>query len=160
MTGSRGSSSRNVWGDVSCPCRGSTTRSGEDGRAEDGRAEDAIRTLVDCDARLARYREALEAGTDPTVVARWIAEVQAERRSAEEELRRRRPAAAFTEDDIRAMVKSLGDLVGNLRAADAQRKTDLYDSLGLSLAYKPSKRRVQVEVHLEGVRPVRVGGGI
>jgi hypothetical protein len=113
---------------------------------------------VDCDARLARYREALEAGTDPTVVARWIAEVQAERRSAEDELRRRRPAAAFTEDDIRAMVKSLGDLVCNLRAADAQRKTDLYDTLGLSLTYEPSKRRVLVEADLGGVRLVSEGG--
>lgn len=59
-----------------------------------------------------------------------------------------------------AMVKSLGDLVGVLRTADTQRKTDLYDSLGLSLKDEPSKRRVLVEADLEGVRPVRVGGGI
>ena len=127
---------------------------------EAGRAEAALRTLADCDARLARYREALEAGTDPAVVTSWITEVQAERRSAEEELRRRRPVAAFTEDDIRAMVESLGDLVGVLRTADPQRKTDLYDSLGLSLTYEPKKRRVLVGADLGGVRPVRVGGGI
>ena len=58
---------------------------------DDDRASTVRQVLVDCDARLARYREALESGTDPAVVAQWISEVQAERRAAEEELRRRRP---------------------------------------------------------------------
>jgi len=126
----------------------------------DGRAEAARQELVDCDARLARYREALEAGTDPAVVARWISEVQAERTAAEGELRRHRPAAALTEDDIRSMVESLGDLVGVLEAAEPQKKAALYESLGLALVYEPSMRRVLVEADLGGVRPVRVGGGI
>lgn len=63
---------------------------------DDDRAAAARQVLVDCDARLARYREALEVGTDPAVVARWISEVQGKRRSAEEELRRGRPSAALT----------------------------------------------------------------
>jgi len=123
----------------------------------DGRAEAARRTLADCDTRLDRYREALESGVDAAVVARWINEVQVERRSAEEELRRRRPAA-LTEDDIRAMVESVADLVGILQAANAEKRAALYQSLGLSLIYEPSKRRVLVEADLGGVRPVRVGG--
>ena len=127
---------------------------------EDGRAEAARRTLADCDARLDRYREALEAGTDPAVVGRWISEVQAERRTAEEGLRRRRPAAALTEDDIRAMVESIADLVGVLEAAEPAKKAVLYESLGLALTYEPSKRSVLVEADLSGVRSVRVGGGI
>ncbi|HKI28296.1 MAG TPA: recombinase family protein, partial [Actinomycetota bacterium] len=125
----------------------------------DGR-EAARRTLADCDARLARYREALEAGTDPAVIGRWIQEVQAERRTAEEEMRRRRPAAALTEDDIRAIVESIADLVGVLEAAEPAKKAALYESLGLALTYEPRKRRVLVEADLGGVRPVRVGGGI
>jgi DNA invertase Pin-like site-specific DNA recombinase len=127
---------------------------------EDGRAETARRTLADCDARLDRYREALEAGTDLAVVARWISEVQAERRAAEEELSQRRPAPALTEDDIRAMIQSLEDLVGVLEAAEPAKKAALYESIGLALTYEPSKRRVLVEADLGGVRPVRVGGGI
>ena len=127
---------------------------------ESGRAEAARRTLADCDARLDRYREALESGVDPAVVARWISEVQLERRNAEEELRRRRPAAALTEDDIRAMVKSVADLVGLMQAANAEKRAALYQSLRLSLIYEPSKRSVLVEADLGGVRPVRVGGGI
>ncbi len=125
-----------------------------------GRAEAARRTLADCDARLDRYREALESGVDAAVVARWISEVQLERRSVEEELRRPRPAAALTEDDIRAMVESVADLVGVLEAAEPQKKAALYENLGLALKYEPNKRRVLVEADLGGVRPVRVGGGI
>jgi hypothetical protein len=125
---------------------------------DDGRAEAARQEFVHCDARLARYREALEAGTDPAVVARWISEVQAKKTAAEEELRRHRPAAALTEDDIRSMVESLADLVGVLEAAEPQKKAALYENLGLALKYEPSKRRVLVEADLGGVRPVRVGG--
>jgi site-specific DNA recombinase len=127
---------------------------------DEGRAEAAGRTLAECDARLARYREALDAGTDPTVVAGWIGQVQAERKAAEEELRRRRPPAKLTEAEIRAMVESLADLVGALEAAEPAKKAALYESFGLSLSYQPSKRRVLVEADLSGVRTVRVGGGI
>jgi hypothetical protein len=125
---------------------------------DDDHAAAARQLLADCDARLARYREALEAGTDPAVVARWIGEVQAERWAAEEELRRRRTAKALTEDDIRAVVENLGNLADVLEAAEPHKKADLYDNLGLSLTYEPSKRRVLVEADLGGVRPVRVGG--
>ena len=127
---------------------------------DDDRAATVRRVLVDCDARLARYREALEAGTDPAVVAQWISEVQVERRAAEEELRRRRPAPALTEDDIRVIIESLADLVGVLEAAEPAKKSALYDSLGLALTYEPNRRRVLVEADLGGVRTVRVGGGI
>ncbi len=127
--------------------------------AESDRDESARRTLADCDARLARYRETLDAGADPAVVAAWIAEVQAERRMAEGEIHRRH-TAALTEGDIRALVESLGDLVRVLGAAEPAQKAALYESLGLSLTYEPSKRRVLVEADLSGVRTVRVGGGI
>ena len=40
-------------------------------------------TLASCTTRLNRYRAALDSGTDPTVVGRWIAEVQAEQVIAE-----------------------------------------------------------------------------
>jgi len=84
--------------------------------------------------------------------------VQAERKRAEDELRRRRPTPALTEDDIRTLVESLVDLVGLLEAAEPQKKAALYESLGLSLTYEPRRLRVLVEVDLSGVRPVRFGG--
>jgi hypothetical protein len=46
----------------------------------------ARQLLADCDRRLARYRAALEAGTDPTVVGQWIAEVTTARQAAEASL--------------------------------------------------------------------------
>ena len=50
------------------------------------RAEAARRAVKDCDARLAKYRGALEAGADPAVVAGWIKEVEGDRLHAEREL--------------------------------------------------------------------------
>lgn len=44
-------------------------------------------TVAQCDAKLASYRAALEAGADPAVVARWIAETQTERHRAEQHQR-------------------------------------------------------------------------
>ena len=46
------------------------------------------RKLKECDANLARYRQALEAGTDPSIVSGWIEEVKLERKAAALHLRR------------------------------------------------------------------------
>lgn len=51
------------------------------------RVTDAKRIIADCDQRLARYRAALEAGTDPTLIARWTAEVNTTRAAAQAQLR-------------------------------------------------------------------------
>jgi hypothetical protein len=56
------------------------------------------------------------------------------------------------------MIESLEDLVGVLSVAEPAKKAALYESLGLSLTYEPSKRRVLEEADLGGVRPARVGG--
>jgi len=41
-----------------------------------------VRAIRHCDERLARYRAALDAGVDPSVVGAWIKEVQTERVTA------------------------------------------------------------------------------
>ena len=41
------------------------------------------RILAECDRKLANYRAALDAGTDPKIVTEWIAQVQAEKSLAE-----------------------------------------------------------------------------
>src|SRR5438445_1347202 len=48
--------------------------------------EAARRQLADCDGRLTKYRAALEAGTDPAVIAGWIGEVEAQRLAAQRTL--------------------------------------------------------------------------
>src|ERR1022692_439587 len=61
--------------------------------------------LADCDARLARYQAALDAGADPQTIAEWTRQVKAERaaalaRDATQTLRN--PSRRLTDDDIRA----------------------------------------------------------
>jgi hypothetical protein len=51
------------------------------------RAAEARRVIVDCDQRLARYRAALQAGTDPNLVAQWTTEVSTTRAAAQAHLR-------------------------------------------------------------------------
>jgi thiol-disulfide isomerase/thioredoxin len=118
----------------------------------------ARRTLAECDEKLGRYRAALEAGTDPAIVAGWIREVTELRRRAERETRAATvPAVSVVE--LRALVEELGDLVRVLEQADPAKKAELYESLGLNLVYHAEDRRVTVEADLDMCR-VRVGGGV
>jgi hypothetical protein len=76
-------------------------------------AERARRTIAETNAKLARHRAALEAGADPAVVAGWIAQTQAERLSAEAELRK-----ATGQAQIRMSREQITTLLGALREAD------------------------------------------
>ena len=106
--------------------------------------------MAKCDTRLARYRAALEAGTDPAEVSAWVAEVQAERLVAEIELgratgqRRRRRSR----DQLAALVNGLGNLLDVLASAAPEDKADVYRKLGPQLIYDPARRVVTVESHL------------
>ena len=74
-------------------------------------AQDTQATLADCDARLARYQAALDAGADPQTVAEWTRQVKAERAAAlarDASQARRQPGRQLTEDDIRALITALG----------------------------------------------------
>lgn len=87
----------------------------------DIRADMARAALADCDVRLRRLRDAIEAGTDPELVGQWIADVQRERESAERALRadavvRREGETRFTAAQIRELLQG-----GRLRARTRQR---------------------------------------
>jgi site-specific DNA recombinase len=109
------------------------------------RAEAARRKLVDCDERLGKYRAALDAGADPTVVAGWMTEVQGDKLRAEQELVRARPAEAFDLDAIRALVEELAPITAVLADADHDKKAEVYNSLGLELTFDSERRVVTVE---------------
>jgi site-specific DNA recombinase len=129
--------------------------------AEDASRVTALReSLAECDRRLARYREALDAGADPVVAVAWIRDVQAERRRIEHDLRGDGPAPSWPAEDIRRLVLSLGDVRRVLHRAEPQKKTNLYGSLGLGLTYEQDERKVLVEADLTRGDKVRVGGGI
>ena len=82
------------------------------------RIEAAQRKLADCDARLAKYRAALDAGADPAIVTGWIAEVQGDRMRAEREIGMAQTPARFTKQQVRALVEGLGDMAATLAEAD------------------------------------------
>ena len=74
-------------------------------------AQDTRAILADCDARLARYQAALDAGADPQTIAEWTRQVKAERAAAlarDASQTRRQPSRRLTEDDIRALIAALG----------------------------------------------------
>ncbi len=118
----------------------------------------AQRQLVDCDARLAKYRAALEHGTDPTVVATWIAEVQGERLAAQRKLAEARPSPAVSPAELTRMIEELGDLRPVLATADPGLKATVYADLGITLTYRPADDIVAVSA-LPMLSKVRVGGG-
>ncbi|HEU4426371.1 MAG TPA: hypothetical protein VFR67_27850, partial [Pilimelia sp.] len=107
------------------------------------------------------------AGADPSVVAGWIADTQAERQRAE--TRQQTAAAAkasddlgrLTEDEIIAMLDELGDMITALRDAEPEHKLEVYRNLGLHLTYNPDTRTVRAEIDLAAHRwdSVRVRGG-
>ncbi|RZU76866.1 hypothetical protein EV384_5568 [Micromonospora kangleipakensis] len=111
-------------------------------------------TLAECDAKLARYRAALEAGADPAVIAGWIAETQAERQRAEHHERTMLAAEApdatdhLTEEEIIAIVEELGAIVTALRDAEPEHKLEVYRALGLRLTYDPETQTVRANVDL------------
>ena len=55
--------------------------------------------LTDCDQRLAKYRQAVEAGAEATVVAGWMAEVRGERLRAEGDLVAATPHDPLTKEE-------------------------------------------------------------
>jgi site-specific DNA recombinase len=117
----------------------------------DHREQAAQRRLTDCDQRLARYRHALEAGTDPHTIATWIAEVTTERAVAEAELSTAPPRRQkMTRHDIHKLITNLGDIAAALHHATADHKGPIYRNLGIHLTYQPSTRTVTAELRIDG----------
>jgi site-specific DNA recombinase len=70
-------------------------------------------------------------------VGKWIAEVQAERSTAERALGQATDGQRLTKDEVRALVAALGDTVAALRQADPVDKADAYRELGINLTFHP-----------------------
>ena len=127
---------------------------------DDGEAgsKAARRKLADCDQRLAKYRQALDAGADAAVVAGWMAEVQGERLVAETELGRGRSREAkLTKERRRATRQELGDIAAVLADGRPEvTRREVYEELGVSVRLRPDRRRRTAGVR---VQQVSVGGG-
>ena len=79
--------------------------------------------IADCDRKLADYRALLDAGEDAvTVAAKWIAEVERERKALERQLGRAVPGGKLTKSQVTALVEALRDIVDVLADADPEDK--------------------------------------
>jgi hypothetical protein len=82
--------------------------------------QDTRAAIADCDARLARYQAALDAGADPQTVAEWGRQVKADRVAAlarDASHARSHPGPRLTQDDMSAIITSLDDLRHVIRDA-------------------------------------------
>src|SRR6266568_429573 len=111
--------------------------------------QDVQAVIADCDARLARYQAALDAGADPQAVADWTRQVKAERAAAlaRDASQPRQPAfGRLTEDDIRALITGLGDLRAVVRGAEPAVKAAIYEQMRLKVTYLPGEDKIRADV--------------
>jgi site-specific DNA recombinase len=110
--------------------------------------QDTKALIASCDARLARYQAALDAGADPQAVAEWTRQVKAERAAVlARAASQARPAARqLTEDDIRSLITGLGDLRDIVRDAESSLKATIYEQLGLKVTYLPGEDKIRADV--------------
>jgi site-specific DNA recombinase len=109
--------------------------------------------IAECDAKLERYRAALEAGADPSVVTAWIAQAQADRARAHADAARyaagsRSDTRRMSREEITALVNEIADAIAVLREADPDDKAELYRQLGVRLTYHPETQTVSVQAHV------------
>lgn len=92
----------------------------------------AARMVEECDTKLARYRAALEAGTDPKIVAEWTAEVQARKAEALSRSRQAEGRRRMSKQEIQALVEALGNIRTVIADAEPADKAEVYRHLGLN----------------------------
>lgn len=132
--------------------------------ANDHRAELAQQRVADADGKISRYKAALEAGTDPALVAQWISEAQAVRTAAVAELAKMEQPAALSVDDIEALIGDIHNAFGDMRTAlgnaEGSAKGELLTSLGVAVSFDPVERTARVSCSPPlGLVRGRVGGG-
>lgn len=114
---------------------------------------DVAAKIAECDAKLEKYRAALEAGVDAETVGEWIAAVKVERAAAlassASERPRANPQRRLSEDAIKNMIRALGDIREVVQNAPTEDKARVYAGLGLRLTYTPATKTVRVEIHLD-----------
>ena len=137
----------------------SAAQSPDDGAL--ARAEAARRAIADCDARLQKYRSALEAGADPAVVAGWIKEVESDRFHAERELASTASTVQpLSEAEIRALVASQRKVLRSLARATPEQRAIIYSqTMGLRITHNPEEASIDVEARPACTNSC-VGGGI
>jgi hypothetical protein len=80
------------------------------------------------------------------VIGPWIAETQAEKVTAQAEIRTATGRRQLSRDDLEAIVAAFADIARVVREADPADKAELYAQLKLTLTYQPGQRLVEATV--------------
>lgn len=127
---------------------------------EDPAITRARATVVECDRKLAKHLDGLEAGIPADVIASRIAATQREKAAAETVLALAPPAPqALTFDEVvetLTMLRNLSELLEVIEQAD---RAALYQALGLTVQYRRvgASEQVKLTSTLVGVALERVG---
>src|SRR5690606_18911156 len=134
----------------------------QEAEADDALADVARRKIASCDAELARYRAALDAGADPVTVAQRINTATAERVPAERETPGASRLRRLTPEEIAEMVDGIADRSEVVAVADPKDKAELYEKMGLPLTYPREtptvEARIEPHLHRRCQRLVSEGG--
>jgi hypothetical protein len=129
---------------------------------EDPSIERARAAVADCDRRISKYLDGLEAGIPADVIASRTAAAQREKAAAKVVISTAPPAPEpliFGEVvETLTMLRSMPELLGNIDQAE---RAALYQSLGVKVRYRRVEGREEVRLTstLGGVQLERVGGG-
>ncbi len=129
--------------------------------AEDPALLRARQTILDCERKLVRHIDGLEAGIPASVIAARIDATQREKDAAARILASAPPAPEpLTLDEVVETLVALRDLPQLLETIDQAERADLYRALGLTLTYQRDSGSEQVKLTTTlGVDLKRVGGG-
>ncbi|GAA3714370.1 recombinase family protein [Nonomuraea antimicrobica] len=112
--------------------------------------ETVRRAVAECERKLTSYRALVDAGSDPAVVAGWIAEMEAKRKVEQMRLDRvmGKIPKRLTEGEVAEIVATIGDMRKALRNAGSKDKAEVYGELGLRLTYEPARNAVIAQAEL------------
>jgi site-specific DNA recombinase len=108
----------------------------------------ARETIRACEAKMARYRAAIDAGGDIEEITGWINAAKAERLQAEAALRATATPARMSKEEIKMIIGRFAGLAALVRDADPADKAEIYKGLNLRLTYQPGTRTVRAEAHV------------
>ncbi|HEY4020048.1 MAG TPA: recombinase family protein, partial [Pseudonocardiaceae bacterium] len=106
----------------------------------------AKKRLADAEAKLRRFRAAIEAGIDPAALVEATNEAHAQRVAAEAELDNAPAPGELTDADLYAMIDSLGDVGALLTERKPVALGRFYEDVRLEMTYQPDERFIDVRI--------------
>jgi len=110
------------------------------GQRDSGGPTAAKRRLLDAEARIRRFQDAIGAGVDPAALVDPLNRAQTERAAAQAEIDNAPASTTLMGAEVHAMIDSLGDVSAALRDADPMRLHQLYRRLDLTMRFEPAEQ--------------------